>query len=62
MKEKRLHTDPEEIRRELQKSADGLGLQFYNCHVCYEWSERGNSWNKRVSDEIMAKLYSPIGD
>lgn len=57
MKEKKLHTDPDEVRRELQKVADELGLPLNDCRVCYEWSQRGNCWNKRVSDEIMAKLY-----
>lgn len=61
MKEKRLHTDPVEVRRELQKVADELGLPLNDCRVCYEWSQRGNCWDKRVSDELMAKLYFPIG-
>lgn len=61
MKEKRLHTDPVEVRRELQKVADELGLPLNDCRVCHEWSQRGNCWNKRVSDELMAKLYFPIG-
>lgn len=60
MKEKRLHTDPDEVRRELQKVADELGLPLNDCRVCYEWSQRGNCWNKRVLDELMAKLYFPI--
>lgn len=54
MKEKR------PVKRELQKVADELGLPLNDCRVCYEWSERGNWWNKRVSDELMAKLYFPI--
>lgn len=54
MKEKRLHTDPDEVRCELQKVADELALPLNDCRVCYEWSQRGNCWNKRVSDEIMA--------
>lgn len=60
LEEKRLHTAPKETRRELQKVADELGLPLNDCCVYYEWSERGNSWNKRISDEIIAKLYFPI--
>ena len=60
MKEKRLYTAPKEIRRELKKMADGLGLQLNDCRVCYEWPERGNSWNKCVSYEFITRLYSPI--
>lgn len=40
--------------------AYGLGLQLNDCRVCYEWSERGNSWNKCVSYEFITRLYSPI--
>ena len=51
---------PKEIRRELKKMADGVGVQLNECLVCYEWSERGNSWNKCVSYEFITRLYSPI--
>lgn len=61
MEKKRLHTDPIKVKRELQRVADEFGLPLNDCRVCYEWSERGNWWNKRVSDELMAKLYFPIG-
>ena len=33
MKEKRLHTDPDEVKREMQKVADELGLSFNSCRV-----------------------------
>lgn len=33
MKEKRLYTDPDEVRRELQKVADKLGLPLNSCSV-----------------------------
>ena len=60
LEEKRLHTAPKETRRELQKVADELGLPLNDCCVYYEWSERGNSWNKCVSYEFITRLYSPI--
>lgn len=60
MNQDRFHTDPEEVRKELQKVADELGLPITDCRVAYTWSEKGNSYDKRVSDELMAPLYFPI--
>ena len=33
MKEKRLHTDHDEVKREMQKVADELGLPLNSCRV-----------------------------
>lgn len=33
MKEKRQYTDPDEVKREMQKVADELGLPFNSCRV-----------------------------
>ena len=51
----------EEVRKELQKVADELGLPITDCRVAYAWSEKGNSYDKHVSDELMVPLYFPIG-
>lgn len=60
MNQDKFHTDPEEVRKELQKVADELGLPITDCRVAYAWSEKGNSYNKHVSDELMVPLYFSI--
>jgi hypothetical protein len=53
------HTDIEEVRKELQKVADELGLPIEDERVVYEWGQRGNT-SEEVSERLIAPVYFPI--
>ena len=56
MKEKRLYTDPDEVRRELQKVADKLELPVEDEAVFKEWVGQG----KAVTDEVHREVFAPL--
>ena len=57
MKEKRLHTDPEKVRHELQKVADELGLPLNDERVGLTWTGNGKSFTPQVYKEVLEPLY-----
>lgn len=57
MKKKRLHTDPKEVRRELQKVVDELGLPLNDERVGLTWTGSGKSLTPQVYKEVLEPLY-----
>lgn len=56
MRKKRLYTDPDEVRRELQKVADKLELPVEDEAVFKEWVGQG----KAVTDEVHREVFAPL--
>ena len=49
---RRHHDNVEEVMKELQEVANALGLPIEDNRVAYEWCERGNTYDEKVSDAL----------
>ena len=56
-KTKRLHDDVEEVKQELQKVADEMGLPITDCRVPCEWCSRLNCYTNEVAEKFMVPFY-----
>ena len=53
----KLWDDIEEVKTELQKVADEMGLPISDGRVPCEWCQRLNAYTAKVGDEFMIPFY-----
>lgn len=56
----RIHDDIEEVKQELQKVADEMGLPIEDCRVLCEWCNRLNGYTKEVNEKFIIPFYKFI--
>ena len=56
----RLHDDIEEVKQELQKVADEMGLPIEDERVPLEWCNRLNCYTKEVDEKFIIPFYKLI--
>ena len=56
----RIHDDIEEVKQELQKVADEMGLPIEDNRVPCEWCNRLNGYTNEVAEKFMVPFYKLI--
>ena len=54
---RKIYSDPEEVRKELQAIADELNLPINDEQVGFTWTGDGKSMTPEVMQEVLVPLY-----
>lgn len=61
VKKMKIWDNPEELRKELQRIADELGLPIDDEKVGLVWTGHGQSFTNEVYKEVLEPLYMSLG-